>query len=49
MKDQGAGYAARYQAQRIYAYAFIQVDLSNGVLQQNAGWGTDAIFVSWNE
>ncbi|MFA5737803.1 MAG: RagB/SusD family nutrient uptake outer membrane protein [Bacteroidales bacterium] len=50
MKDQGAGYAARYQATKGFMpMPSSEVDLSNGVLQQNAGWGTDAIFVSWNE
>ena len=50
MKDQGAGYAARYQATKGFMpMPSSEVDLSNGVLKQNAGWGTDAIFVSWNE
>ena len=42
MKDQGAGYRARYEA----TYGFrpftqTEVSLSDGVLKQNAGW-TDA-------
>lgn len=48
MKDQMAGYAARYQATRgFFMLPSSEVDLSNGVLKQNPGWGTDAIFVNW--
>ncbi|HZL11197.1 MAG TPA: RagB/SusD family nutrient uptake outer membrane protein [Prolixibacteraceae bacterium] len=50
MKDQGAGYSARYDATK----GFMQIpqseiDLSNGVLTQNAGWDQSALYVSWNE
>jgi len=49
MKDQGAGYAARYQATRGFLpLPSSEVNLSDGVLVQNPGWGTDAVFGSWN-
>ena len=49
MKDQGAGYEARYDA----TYGFrpfpqSEVSLSDGVLKQNAGWtGADAKYTNW--
>lgn len=49
MKDQGAGYEARYDA----TYGFrpfpqSEVRLSDGVLKQNAGWtGADAKYTNW--
>lgn len=49
MKDQGAGYEARYNA----TYGFrpfpqSEVKLSNGALKQNAGWeGQDAQYAGW--
>lgn len=50
MKDQGAGYAARYEATRGFmAIPQSEIDLSNGVLKQNAGWDPSAVYVSWNE
>lgn len=49
MKDQGAGYSARYQATRGFLpLPSSEVDLSDGVLKQNPGWGADAVFGSWN-
>jgi hypothetical protein len=26
-----------------------EIDLSSGILKQNAGWDASALFVSWNE
>jgi len=50
MKDQGAGYAARYAATKGFMpIPSSEIDLSNGVLQQNPGWDASAVFVSWNE
>lgn len=50
MKEQGAGYAARYEAtQGFMPIPQTEIDLSNGVLKQNAGWDASAVFVSWNE
>jgi hypothetical protein len=50
MKDQGAGYAARYEATKGFMpIPQSEIDLSNGVLKQNAGWDASALFVSWNE
>lgn len=50
MKDQGAGYAARYQATKGFMpIPQSEIDLSNGVLSQNPGWDASAVFVSWNE
>lgn len=49
MKDQGPGYAKRYEA----TYGFrpfpqSEVSLSNGVLEQNAGWtSADCKYSSW--
>ncbi|NLA15305.1 MAG: RagB/SusD family nutrient uptake outer membrane protein [Bacteroidales bacterium] len=49
MNDQGAGYAARYRDTRGFMpIPSSEVDLSDGVLKQNPGWGVDALFVSWN-
>ena len=49
MKDQGAGYSARYQATRGFLpIPSSEVDLSDGVLKQNPGWGPEAVFGSWN-
>ncbi|HML70440.1 MAG: RagB/SusD family nutrient uptake outer membrane protein [Bacteroidota bacterium] len=50
MKNQGAGYAARYAATKGFMpIPQSEIDLSNGVLKQNAGWDASAVFVSWNE
>lgn len=50
MKNQGAGYAARYDATKGFMpIPQSEIDLSNGVLKQNAGWDASAVFVSWNE
>lgn len=50
MKDQGAGYAARYEATKGFMpIPQSEIDLSNGVLKQNEGWDASALFVSWNE
>ena len=50
MKDQGAGYAARFDATKGFMpIPQSEIDLSNGVLTQNAGWDASAVFVSWNE
>ncbi len=50
MKDQGAGYAARYDATKGFMpIPQSEIDLANGVLKQNAGWDASALFVSWNE
>ena len=50
MKNQGAGYAARYAATKGFMpIPQSEIDLSNGVLIQNAGWDASAVFVSWNE
>ncbi len=50
MKEQKDGYAARYAATKGFMpIPQSEIDLSNGVLKQNAGWDASAIFVSWNE
>ncbi len=50
MKDQGAGYAARYEATKGFMpIPQSEIDLSSGILKQNAGWDASALFVSWNE
>jgi len=50
MKPQGVGVVARYQATKgFFMIPQPEVDLANGALTQNAGWGTDAIFNSWND
>lgn len=50
MKNQGAGYAARYDATKGFMpIPQSEIDLSNGVLKQNPGWDASAVFVSWNE
>jgi hypothetical protein len=50
MKDQGTGYATRYSATKGFMpIPSSEIDLSNGVLQQNPGWDASAVFVSWNE
>ncbi len=50
MKDQGAGYAARYEATKGFMpIPQSEIDLSDGVLKQNPGWDASAVFVSWNE
>ncbi len=49
MKDQGAGYVARYKATRgFFPIPKTEIDLSNGALKQNAGWDGSANFSSWN-
>lgn len=50
MKDQGAGYAARYEATKGFMpIPSTEIELSGGVLKQNSGWDASALFVSWNE
>lgn len=51
MKDQGAGYAARYEATRgFYKIPQTQVDLAAGSIEQNAGWnGTEGFYSAWSE
>jgi len=50
MKNQGVGYAARYDATKGFMpIPQSEIDLSNGVLKQNDGWDASALFVSWNE
>ncbi|MGD9555596.1 MAG: RagB/SusD family nutrient uptake outer membrane protein [Mangrovibacterium sp.] len=50
MKDQGAGYATRYEATKGFMpIPQSEIDLSNGALKQNPGWDASAVFVSWNE
>lgn len=50
MKEQGAGYAARYEATKGFMpIPQIEIALSDGVLKQNPGWDASALFVSWNE
>lgn len=50
MKDQGTGYAARYEATKGFMpIPQSEIDLSSGILKQNAGWDASALFVSWNE
>ena len=49
MKDQGAGYEARYNATWGFRpFPQSEISLSAGVLKQNAGWeGSDAQYTSW--
>jgi hypothetical protein len=50
MKKQGVGMVERYKATK--GFQMIpqsEVDLADGALKQNAGWGTEAIFNSWVE
>ena len=49
MKDQGAGYEARYNATYGFRpYPQTEISLSNGVLTQKAGWDSaTAQFTSW--
>lgn len=49
MKDQGAGYKARYEATWGFRpYPQTEISLSNGVLKQKDGWtSADAQFTSW--
>ena len=50
MKNQGAGYSARYEATKGFmAIPKSEVDLSNGVLKQNDGWDVSAVYSSWKE
>ena len=49
MKQQSSGgAAARYQATKGFFYIpQHEIDLSNGALKQNAGWGSDALYTSF--
>ena len=49
MRGFGGGYRARYEATGgFWPIPNTQVELSDGVLTQNAGWGTpDAEFTGW--
>lgn len=48
MKDQGAGYRARYEKTYGFRpYPQSEVDLSNGALIQKDGWDASAVFSSW--
>lgn len=49
MKDQGAGYRARYEATYGFRpYPQKEISLSNGVLTQKSGWdASSALFTSW--
>lgn len=50
MKDQGAGYAARYKATKGYMpIPSSEIALSNGAIVQNEGWDNSAVYVSWTE
>ncbi|MDR0536905.1 MAG: RagB/SusD family nutrient uptake outer membrane protein [Tannerellaceae bacterium] len=50
MKRQGPGLAARYKATKgFYMIPQREIDLANGALKQNEGWGTEAIYNSWVE
>jgi hypothetical protein len=50
MKDQGTGYATRYEATKGFMpIPSSEIDLSGGILKQNDGWDASAVFVSWNE
>jgi hypothetical protein len=51
MKPQSSGgIAARYQATKgFFMIPQTQVDLSNGAIKQNPGWGTEAAFNQWSE
>ena len=45
----GGGYAARYDATKggFFPIPENQIALSNGVLKQNAGWGSEALYGGW--
>ena len=49
MKDQGSGYKTRYETTWGFRpYPQSEVDLSNGVLTQKAGWdSTDSQYTGW--
>lgn len=51
MKAQGGTYSSRYNATKgYYRIPQAQVDLSNGAIQQNAGWeGTTGYYAQWQE
>jgi hypothetical protein len=50
MKRQGAGVVERYRATKgFFMIPQREIDLANGALKQNEGWGTDAIFNAWVE
>lgn len=51
MKEQGGGYASRYNATNgYYRIPQAQVSLSNGAIKQNSGWeGTSGFYASWQE
>ena len=49
MKEFGSGYRSRYQETNgFFKIPESEIDLSSGVLEQNAGWtGTDSNFPGW--
>ena len=48
MKDQGAGYEARYNATYGFRdYPESEISLSNGALKTKSGWDSSAQFTSW--
>jgi hypothetical protein len=48
MKKQGVGLVERYRATKgFFMIPQQEIDLANGSLKQNDGWGTEAIFNSW--
>lgn len=48
MKNFGTGYIARYnETQGFFPIPQSEIDLSDGVLQQSPGWGTEAQFQGW--
>ncbi|MGL4851655.1 MAG: RagB/SusD family nutrient uptake outer membrane protein [Phocaeicola sp.] len=51
MKNQGAGYSARYAATNgYYKIPQAQVELSNGSIKQNPGWeGNEGYYGAWND
>ena len=50
MKEQGAGYAARYKATKGYMpIPQSEIDLANGALTQAPGWDNTAVFSNWND
>ncbi|GHV48168.1 membrane protein [Bacteroidia bacterium] len=50
MKRQGVGVVERYKATKgFFMIPQREIDLANGALKQNEGWGTDAIFNAWVE
>jgi len=50
MKPQGPNIADRYKAtQGFFMIPQTQIDLADGALKQNAGWGNDAVFTQWSE